>query len=187
MRQITACFLGLFLIALDVNAEAFGNNSLTIPKIGVSFFDGPLVFQKKPWGLTYQWTVGTSYMQAISYRFWWVAETSMSFGRLDKDAKPYIGAFSGGAGLRYNFLEGNFRPFACGTLNYLHFLGDGVKSMPLNLGWPIFVGLRPTIGLEWLFYSEMALSLDASYGLYVNINEPFRQIIHTNFSFAFYF
>ncbi|HXW53698.1 MAG TPA: hypothetical protein VEL47_06305 [Myxococcota bacterium] len=182
-------FIGLISLAwlAPLRAGAFGNNSLTIPKVGVTFFDVPFLPHSRPWGIARQWTFGTSFMQAINYRWWWLAETNMGFGKLTAENAPYIGSFSGGAGIRYNIFQEDFRPHFGVVLHYLHLLGNGVKDMPLNLGWPIFVGLKPYFGLEWLFYSEMALSIDASYAMYVNINEPFRQVLHAGLSFAIYF
>jgi hypothetical protein len=167
--------------------EAFGNNSLHIPKIGMMFFDNVIVRHKKPWGLSYQWTAGSSFMQAINYRWWWVIETNMGFGHLTGNNKPFVSSFSGGAGVRFNIFQDDFRPHAGLMVHYLHFLGEGSKSIPLDLGWPIFVGFRPFFGLEWLFYSEMSLLIDGSYGVYVNINEPFRQVISASLAFSLYF
>lgn len=184
---IVLVYLGALMHARATCAEAFGNNSVTIPRVGMAFFDTPVLYHKKPWGLSHQWTVGSSFMQAINYRWWWLAETSIGFGKLTDGARPYIGSFNGGAGIRFNIFEGDVRPHVSMLLNYLHFLGDGAKDLPLNLGWPIFVGLRPTVGLEWLFYPEMALAIEGGYGFYLNINEPFRQILYTHASFAIYF
>ncbi len=181
------CFGAALIHSSRAATEAFGNNSVTIPQFGMAFFDSPLLIHKKPWGIKSQWTVGTAFMQALNYRWWWLAETNFGFGKLTGEHEPYLGSFSGGVGLRFNIFEGDFRPFVSSTVHYLQFFGDGVKAMPLNLGWPIFVGLRPSIGMEWLFYSEMALSFEGSYGFYININEPFRQTLHARASFAIYF
>jgi hypothetical protein len=181
----------LIILALSYNgpamSEAFGNTSLSIPRLGLSFYDLDALPHKKPWGLDYQWTVGTAFTQALNYRWWWVLETSFGFGKLSVQNRPYLSSFAGGAGLRFNIFEDDFRPHVGFMVHYLQFLGDGAKAMPLNLGWPIFVGLKPYMGLEWLFYSEMALLIDCGYGLYVNINEPFRRVLHTSLSFALYF
>lgn len=168
-------------------AEAFGNSSVAIPKIGMAFFDTPITFHEKPWGMDYQWTFGSSFMQAFNYRWWWTADVTMGFGRLSVENKPFLGSFMGGAGLRFNIFQDDFRPHFGLSIQYCHFLGAAARAIPLDLGWPIFVGLKPYFGMEWLFYSEMALAFDAAYGIYVNVNEPFRQIVQTNLSFAFYF
>lgn len=178
--------MGAFF-CVDLCAEAFGNTSITIPRLGMAFFDSPLLYHKKPWGLDHQWTVGTSFMQALNYRWWWVADTSIGFGTLTVAHKPFLATFTGGAGLRFDIFEGDFRPHITTSVHYLQFLGDGTRSIPLNLGWPIFVGLKPTVGMEWLFYSEMSLSIEGSYGFYVNINEPFRQALYAQAAFAIYF
>ncbi len=92
-----------------------------------------------------------------------------------------------GGGVRFNIFLDDFRPHTGIMLHYVHFLGDGAKLLPLKLDWPIFIGLKPYFGMEWLFYSEMALNFDFAYGLYVNIHEPFRHILYANASFALYF
>jgi len=183
---ILSFILGPFFIS-PVRGEAFGNSSLIFPKIGASFFDNGILFNSKPWGLNHQWTFGTAFMRALNYRWWWVADSHMGFGHLSEKNQVYVGTFSGGTGLRFNIFQGDFRPHTGMMLQYLHFLGGGVKHMPLHVGWPIFIGLRPYFGLEWLFYSEMSLALEGSYGLYVNINEPLRQALHANVLFSFYF
>lgn len=183
-------FLALFLLCISfapLYAEAFGNSSVTIPRIGMSFFDIGFFPHKKPWGLSHLWTVGSSYMHAIDYRWWWTAEASVGFGNLTTNNQPFLSSISGSAGVRFNIFQDDFRPHVGLVLQYWHFLGEGARSIPLNLGWPIFVGLKPYFGVEWLFYSEMALIIDAGLGLYVNINEPFRHILHTSISYAFYF
>ncbi len=180
-------FVLMILCADVVRAEAFGNSSIAIPRLGMAFFDSPLLYHKKPWGLTPQWTIGTAFLQSINYRWWWIAETSFGFGKLTAEKSASIGSFAGGGGLRYNIFEGDFRPHLSVTLHYLHLLGENTRTIPLDLGWPIFVGLKPAIGLEWLFYSEMALLLEGSYALYVNVNEPFRQVLYAHAAYAIYF
>lgn len=167
--------------------EAFGNNALTIPRIGAAFFDGPLSLNKKPWGLGHQWTFGTSYMHALNYRWWWLADTSFAIGPLSQAHLGFLSAFMGGAGIRYNILPDEFRPHVGLMIHYVHFLGENSKNLPLNLGWPIFVGLKPYIGLEWFIGSEIALLVEGGYGMYININEPFRQIYYANACAALYF
>lgn len=185
---INMFFLWHFLLyAHIIYSEAFGNNSLNIPKFGMAFFDNVIIPHKKVWGLNHQYTVGTSFMQAIDYRWWWVAETAIGFGHLSSGYQPHVSTFFGGGGVRLNIFQDDVRPHMGLTLHYLQFLGDSAKALPLNLGWPIFVGLKPYMGIEWLFYSEMALMLDGGLGLYVNINEPFRQVLYANLAFAFYF
>lgn len=182
------CYLGFLVLCLahvPVRAEAFGNNALTIPKIGMSVFD-TVPLNPKPWGLGHQWVLGTSYMQAINYKWFWVIEASVGLGELT-NASNFVGAFYGGTGLRLNIFDDDFRPHVGTTVHYVHFLGDGADALPLNLGWPIFIGLKPYMGMEWVFYSEMSLLIDVGYGLYVNINEPFRQILHASMAFAMYF
>jgi hypothetical protein len=142
---------------------------------------------QKPWGLDRQWSLSTSYMSAIDYRWWWVVDTGFAMGRLNFSSKDYISTFMAGGGVRCNIFLDDFRPHTGLMVHYVQFLGDGAKLLPLNLDWPIFVGLKPYFGMEWLFYSEMAWSLELAYGLYVNIHEPFRQILYANTSFGFYF
>jgi hypothetical protein len=182
-------FLLFFLLVptQKICTEAYGNNMITIPKLGASFYDMPWLPHKKPWGLSHQWTIGVAFGQALSYEWWWMAETSLGFGYLANLNAPFISSFAGGAGVRYNFLFDDIRPFFNLSLHYVQFLGQAVKDIPLNLGWPIFVGFKPLLGLEWLFFSEMSIALEIAYGLYFNINEPFRRILHTGISYSLYF
>lgn len=193
MTKKTRQFIWLLCLSLGLikaasaHAEAFGNTALSIPRVGFAFFDVPFMTHSRPWGLAHQWTVGTSFMQAINYKWWWIIDSHMGFGNLTVDDKPFVASFAGGAGLRFNVFEEDFRPHTTLMVHYLQFIGDGQRAMPLNMGWPIFVGVRPLIGLEWLIFSEMALAFDGSYGFYVNINEPFRHVWYTSASFMVYF
>jgi hypothetical protein len=72
-------------------------------------------------------------------------------------------------------------------VHYLQFFGRAAQQTPLRLDLPLFVGLEPSLGLEWHFLAEMALSLRCSYGFYFNIYEPFRQVLYTQASWAVYF
>ena len=177
----------VFNFHVVLNSEAFGNNALNIPKIGAAFFDSPFSFNTKPWGVAYQWTMGTSFMQAINYRWWWLIDTNFALGSMSFGKSNYLSSFMGGAGVRYNFLQENFRPYASLMVHYVHFLGATAKNLPLDLGLPIFVGLKPALGFEFSIGSEIALLIEAAYGLYININEPFRQIYYINSCLAVYF
>ncbi|MCA9507527.1 MAG: hypothetical protein KC505_03790 [Myxococcales bacterium] len=174
-------------LSSSVRCEAFGNNSLNIPHVGAIFFDSLFSEIQKPWGIGTQWSVGTSYKQALDYQWWWVVETTFASGTLSFDDEEFVSSFLGGAGVRYNFLYENLRPYSGVLLHYLQFLGNKAKNLPLNLDWPIFVGLKPHLGIEWLFYSEMALVLECAYALYFNIHESFKHALFSHVSFAFYF
>ncbi|HXW60864.1 MAG TPA: hypothetical protein VEK06_04935 [Myxococcota bacterium] len=168
--------------------EAFGNSAVFFPKFGMALFDKPITLhQKKPWGIPYQWMIGTAYMQAIDYRWWWVAETSFAMGHLSNNGSPFISSFMGGAGVRNNIFVDEFRPHTGIMIHYLQFFGDSVQKLPLNLGWPIFVGLKPYLGLEWLLGSEISLLFELAYALYINLNEPFRQVFYTQTALLIYF
>lgn len=176
-----------FLLVAKAHGEAFGNSALYLPKIGMALLDKPFnLHEKKPWGTPYMWMIGTAYMQAIDYRWWWVAETNFAMGHLSGKNGPFISSFMGGAGVRQNIFLEEFRPHTGLMVHYLQFFGNGVQLMPLSMGWPIFVGLKPYLGLEWLFGSEMSFLVELAYALYININEPFRQVIYANAAFLIY-
>ncbi len=175
------------LYFLPIQGEAFGNSSVGMPKFGAAFFDTSLNLNQKPWGLSHQWTIGPSYMQAIDYRWWWVVDTAFGIGALSNGQGPFLSSFMGGAGLRFNIFQEDFRPHTGLAIHYLHLLGNAVNNMPLDLGWPIFIGLKPYFGMEWLFYSEMSLLLEGAYAFYVNLSEPFRHVLYASMAFAFYF
>ncbi len=177
----------IFLCAGSSFSEAFGNSSVSIPKLGLVFYDDVFGGLEKPWGIASQWSVGTSFMTAIDYRWWWVVESQFAMGKLSEQGSAYLSSFMGGGGVRCNIFQNEFRPHTGLILHYLQFFGESAKSLPLKLDWPIFVGLKPYFGMEWLFYSEMAFNIDLAYALYVNIHEPFRHVLYTNLSFAFYF
>lgn len=175
------------LYCVPIGAEAFGNSAVNIPNLGMVFFDAGLNLNQKPWGINHQWTVGASYKQAIDYRWWWVVDSAFGIGALADHDRLFLSSFMGGAGLAFNIFEEDFRPYTGLAIHYLHLLGNAVKNMPLDLGWPIFIGFKPYFGMEWLFYSEMSIVLEGAYGFYVNLSEPFRHLLYASIAFAFYF
>lgn len=177
----------MFIWHGTVWAEAFGNSALFIPRLGLALLDDVPLSKSHPWGIDRQYSLGASFAQALDYRWWWLVETDVGFMKPSSGEAGGIATFSGGAGLKFNIFLDDFRPHVGAMVHYLHFMGDGIKFMPLNLSWPMFVGIKPFLGLEWLFYSEMALLLSTSYGLYLNVNEPLRQVLLLNMAFAIYF
>lgn len=181
MRWLTLFFI---LHCMKAQAEAFGNNAILVPKASVIFFDRIPLNGARPWGLSHQWAVGTTYYSALNYRWWWLAETTLGFGSVQNQS---LASLIGGAGLRYDIFNDDFRPHLSLGVQYLQFLGRGTKALSLGGGWPIFIGLRSGLGLEWLFYSEMALVINGAHAIYFNINEPPRNTLDLSLSFAFYF
>lgn len=179
--------LTVFLCIAPAFGEAYGNSAVFFPKAGMAFFDKPVGMHKKPWGIPFMWTVGTAYMQALDYRWWWLVDTNFAMGKLSVEERPFISAFMGGAGVRQNILLEDFRPHWGLMIHYLQFFGDSTKFIPLDLGWPIFVGLKVSGGLEWLVASEMGLLAELGYALYINLNEPFRSVATTQIAWVIYF
>lgn len=174
------------LISSSIFSEAFGNMAMSVPSFGVSFFDTPLTKHQKPWGITKDLSIGLSYYQAFDYRWWWLVRTDLGFGDLSAEKKN-VSSLKAGGGVRYNVSDEDFRPFLGVLLHYLHFLGENVSKMPLDTRFPMWVGLNPFLGIEWLFFSEMSLSASLGYGFYVNLSDPFRHAFYGHLSYALYF
>jgi hypothetical protein len=126
-------------------------------------------------------------MHALDYRWWWLVDTGFAIGSLSKNQQSHLSAFMGGTGIRFNILQHDFRPHLGLLVHYVQFFGEATRFLPLDLGWPIFVGLKLYGGLEYFFGSEMSALVEGAYGNYININEPFRHIYFASASLALYF
>lgn len=185
--SIFAALLLPYFLTIPVQAEAFGNYSVQIPSVSLAYFDTPFFPASRTWGVDSQWQIGTSFMSAIDYRWWWMVETSLGLGKLNVADNSTLAALQAGGGVKYYLSDNDVRPFLGLGLSYLHFLGASASKMPLNNSWPIWLGLKPTFGLEWLFHSEMSFLLEGAYGLYFNINESLRQNVGIKLAYAIYF
>lgn len=175
------------LITLSGHTETFGNLGIELPHLGLTLLDSSFIHHKKPWGINNQWFLGTSLTSAINYRFFWVAETSIGLGKMNQPKDPYLSSLQAGGGIKYFFQENNLKPYTQVNVHYLQFLGEKSRLLPLDTSWPIWVGPKVCFGLEWSFFSEMALNIEANYAFLLNINEPFRHTISTKLAYMIYF
>lgn len=176
-----------FLLSTPTHPETFGNLSVELPHFGLTMLDSSFVRHKKPWGIHNQWFLGTSLASAINYRFWWVADTSVGLGKMNRPNDPYLSSLQAGGGVKYFFADHDVRPHAQTSIHYLQFLGNNSRFLPLDTSWPIWVGPKLALGLEWSFVSEMSLNIEANYAFLLNINEPFRHTVSTKLSYMIYF
>lgn len=182
-----ACIIFIFGTLNQALSESFGNTMVGIPNLSLAFYDSSFIKHKKPWGLGLQYAAGMSFMSAIDYNWWWLLESDVGFGKMASADHKSISALHVGSGVRYHIFDEDIRPFLSLQLHYLHFLGEEAKNLPLGTSIPLWLGLKPTLGLEWLFFDEMALSFSVNYGFYVNLSEPFRHVSGLKLGYVIYF
>ena len=125
------------------------------------------------WNLTDEPQIGAGYFHALGYDLWWdfaacigawttVIDTSTS-----NQNTPVITVLTS-LGMRYNFLEERVRPFAAAHLDYLQVLsfpGEGELTPVPGNGFlgnsPFFIGVRPSLGVEWIFGDEIGALVEA--------------------------
>ena len=123
------------------------------------------------WNLTDEPTLGAGYFHAIGYQAWWDFQVGLgAFTTVidDGDKLSPVITLNTSLGIRYNFLEERFRPFIAGHIHYLQLLAfpsvaKAIAPVPGNgfLGNdPLFFGLSPSGGVEWVFGDEQSLSLE---------------------------
>ncbi|MFT3712013.1 MAG: hypothetical protein QM817_30595 [Archangium sp.] len=69
-------------------------------------------------------------------------------------------------GVRYLFLEEQFRPWAGAQLTWTILLTQPSAVWGLGAG--------PSVGIDWVFHESFALSLRGSYDVFVELNRPWR-------------
>lgn len=163
------------LLVLNLNntlhGEAFGNTAISFPVSGLSILD-PINFSQKKWEIDYQYLLGAKVSFAIDYNWWWFTHTLIGAGKL-KDTEVLF-SINAGSGLKFCKAQDNFRPYASTSLDYLQFL----KKDFFNLTYPIWLGPKFSLGLEWIFYDEMSFSIQTDYALLINIKYPFRNLVN---------
>lgn len=163
--------LGLFcavLFSADDARAQFRNNGVKLPTVGWFAMNpssewlnvaagGP----QNRWNATDQVTLGVGYFRAVGYDLWFDVDTVLGFGGqlTEGPIERTLVSLQVSLGLRYNFLDEKHRPFVAGYIQYLQFFNVASTIVAGNDqlgGYPLWVGLRPTLGYEWFFLEEMS-------------------------------
>lgn len=179
--------LGLFCavaFAADDARAQFRNNGMKIPSVGWlslgytsdwlnETVGGPL----NRWNASDQATLGVGYFRAVGYDLWFDVDTVLGFGAgISTGAQQRtLVSLLVSLGLRYNFLDEKHRPFVAGYIQYLQFFnveGSEIAGNDQLGGYPLWVGLRPTLGYEWFFLEEMSFQGEVAPIVFIGLDQP---------------
>ena len=204
MVIVSFCF-----VSLSAHAQ-YRNNAVQVPSIGymaMGAMDYPtqLVVEGLgigdkndwKWNATDNLTLGAGYSRALGYNLWYEVQASVGFGLATfpptgSRFHPLV-SLSTSTGLRYNFLDEEYRPFVAGHIQYLwlyNTLGPGGEDLDIQtnelLGdQSMWVGARGGVGFEWffvaslrgwgadvpLFYDEMSVQAEADALCFLSLSE----------------
>lgn len=163
--------LGLFLTVAFTADEAkaqFRNNGMKLPSVGwfamnpsAEWLNEAVGGPGNRWNASDQLTLGVGYFRAVGYNLWFDVDTVLGLGgQLSTGTvERTLVSLQVSLGLRYNFLDEKHRPFVAGYIQYLQFFNVAETIVAGNDqlgGYPLWVGLRPTVGYEWFFLEEMS-------------------------------
>lgn len=160
-------FVAISLGASPAQAQ-YRNNGMKIPSVGwlslgtsSEWLNTAVGGPSNAWNATDQATLGVGYFRAVGYNLWFDVDTVLGFGGALTNTDPRtLVSLLVSVGMRYNFLDEKHRPFVAGYIQYLQFFnaeGTLVAGNEVLGGFPLWVGLRPTVGYEWFFADEMSL------------------------------
>ncbi len=167
--------VALLLLALAWPGQAraqFRNNGIYLPQLGylsLELFNGPSKF-----GSSDAAFFGAGGMNSLGYNFWvtyrlWVAFSATTGDHTGSDVLTTMHVIPG---IRYNFLDEEFRPYAELGFQTMWFLYTEGTNVPPNTALgdqALFGGPRLAAGFEWYFYEEMSLSAEVGGHLYLTI------------------
>jgi hypothetical protein len=155
-------------------AAQYRNNGIKMPAIGwmgMWTTDWVQGLYDNTWDASDQVTIGTGYFRALGYNLWLDVEVDFNAGTAKFSSQPFwpLIGFNSSVGLRYNFLDEEFRPFVAGHVHYLWmfntFDAGRIPPGPImrvndpnqlfsGFGIPpqsMWVGVRGGGGFEWFF------------------------------------
>jgi len=187
----------------DPASAQFRNNGIKVPAVGwMSMWSSDLVqqFYDNEWKASDQATIGTGYFRALGFNLWLDVEVDFNVGAARFSTQPFwpLVGFNSSVGLRYNFLDEEFRPFIAAHLHTLWMFNTLEAGRPLmrvndpngilsGFGIPpqsIWLGLRGGGGFEWfflptlrnwgvdipLFYDEMSVQGEVNPAVFADLS-----------------
>lgn len=152
--------------------------------------------QTNGWDATHQATLGTSYFRALGYNLWLDVQVVVGMGSaVFVDVTRFGGLFQPivslqqSTGLRYNFLDEEYRPFISGHLHILwmpNAQGTSIRFNQLDFvgfNTALWAGVRAGGGFEWfflptfrkngmpidIFYDEMSLQVEGNIAVFADL------------------
>jgi len=163
------------IAALSVPAVAsaqFRNNGIYLPQVGYMSLE---LFGVSDFGSTDAGFFGVGGQNSIGYNFWVTYRLWVGFSLPTHDTEAgeptVLTTLSVIPGIRYNFLDEEYRPYAEVGFHYLWFLYSvtGLATNPALGDQAMFGGPRAAVGFEWFFFEEMSLSAEVAGELYLTI------------------
>lgn len=178
--RIALFFSGL-LTSCNVAAQYLSTHAAQIPSVGIMSMNS--------FDVTPQTTVGLGYSHLLTENLWGLVHTAIGYGKTEYDGakETRLGTVQGHLGLKYNFLTENWRPYSALYIQYLHLLGESIANSGLQALPVSWVGLRPSAGLEYFFWNEMSLELEAGYVAYLHLDEELQHGAQAQIGYNLYF
>jgi len=174
MHRLRICLPVLALLAalaLPQGAQAqFRNHGIFLPQGGYMSLE-----LMGDFGTTDAGFFGVGGMSSVGYNFWFTYRLWVGFCAPSHDAQEgdptLLTTLSIMPGIRYNFLDEEWRPYAEFDFQYLWFLYSysGLRTNPALGDQAMYGAPRLAAGLEWFFYEEMSIMIEAAGHLYVTL------------------
>lgn len=187
---IVTLVLGLGLAIAQPAQAQFRNNGIYLPQVGylsLELMNGGDKFGSSDAGI-----VGLGGLSSLGYNFWatyrlWLGFSLTTGNHTGPDMLTTLNIIPG---IRYNFLDEEFRPYVEGGFQTMWFLYTDGTNVPSNQalgGQTVFGGPRAAVGFEWYFYEEMSLTVEAAAHLYLTIGTFIAPGISTLVGYTVYY
>lgn len=176
MKTLYSIFAGLAMCAVLLSSSPaqaqFRNNGIYLPQTG--YFSLELMNGQQKFGSSDGGFIGFGGLSSLGYNFWATYRLWLGFSLTTGDhAGPdMLTTLHIIPGIRYNFLDEEFRPYVEGGFQTMWFLYTDGTNVPVNAALgdkAIFGGPRLAAGFEWYFYDEMSISAEVAAHLYLTI------------------
>lgn len=176
MKTIYSFFAGLAICAALLTSSPaqaqFRNNGIYLPQTGylsLELINGPEKFGSSDAGF-----IGFGGLSSLGYNFWatyrlWLGFSLPTGNHTGADMLTTLHVIPG---IRYNFLDEEFRPYVEAGFQTMWFLYTEGSNVPVNQALgnkAIFGGPRAAAGFEWYVYDEMSVSAEVAAHLYLTI------------------
>lgn len=168
---LTAAVLLAALLLPGLSQAQFRNNGIYLPQLG--YMSLSLINGDEKFGASDAGFFGVGGLNSIGYNFWvtyrlWVGFSAALGDHSGSDVLVTVNAIPG---IRYNFLDEEFRPYAELGFHTMWFPYTEGSNVPVNpiFKQAMFGAPRPAVGFEWYFYEEMSVTAEVAYHLYLTI------------------
>ncbi len=162
MRGTRGCAVTLALLGLLAAGEAraqFANSSLTL-SVGYLSLGDPSVTGGVPIGIGYTRYLDDGFEFTLRIAGMILAKRGASY---------LVVGGEGGPGIRYLFLQEEFRPYAGLEVSF-RFITDTVTATESTSAY--FFGVGPVVGFDYFFTDQFSLGARAQFDVYMMLNVP---------------